>query len=220
MHAIGINGSPRKDWNTATMLKNALDGAKKAGASTELLHLYDFQYKGCISCFSCKKKGTATGRCGFKDELSPVLEKIMACDLLFLGSPIYIGEVTGAMRSLLERLIFMNINYNKPGQVDTFARVDSAFFFTMNMPQGSSSYYTYIFENNCQSLRNLGGESEYYACYDTSQFDDYSKYEAGKFDAEHKLKIRTEQFPIDCQTAFDIGNRLAAAQSKRRIKGL
>jgi multimeric flavodoxin WrbA len=51
MKAIGVNGSPRKKWNTATLLKKALEGAASEGAKTALVHLYDLDYKGCISCF-------------------------------------------------------------------------------------------------------------------------------------------------------------------------
>ncbi|GAB6266704.1 MAG: hypothetical protein STSR0001_21510 [Methanothrix sp.] len=53
---IAINGSPRKTWNTTTLLENALRGAESAGAKTELVHLYDLEYKGCTSCFACKLK--------------------------------------------------------------------------------------------------------------------------------------------------------------------
>jgi Multimeric flavodoxin WrbA len=54
MKIIAFNGSPRKKWNTATLLQKALDGAASKGAETELIHLYDLNYKGCISCFACK----------------------------------------------------------------------------------------------------------------------------------------------------------------------
>jgi Multimeric flavodoxin WrbA len=54
---IAFNGSPRKEWNTATLLKKALKGAKSQGAETKLVHLYDLNYKGCISCFACKTIG-------------------------------------------------------------------------------------------------------------------------------------------------------------------
>ena len=59
MKAIGVNGSPRKKWNTATLLEKALEGAKSQGAKTELFHLYDLNYKGCISCFACKTRRPA-----------------------------------------------------------------------------------------------------------------------------------------------------------------
>ena len=51
MKVIALNGSPRKKWNTATLLKHALDGAASKGADTELVHLYDYNYKGCIISF-------------------------------------------------------------------------------------------------------------------------------------------------------------------------
>ena len=54
MNILAINGSPRKSGNTATLLNKALEGAASQGAKTELFHLYDLNFKGCISCFACK----------------------------------------------------------------------------------------------------------------------------------------------------------------------
>ena len=58
MKAIAINGSPRKDWNTATLLKKSLEGAASVGAETELINLYFLSFKGCYSCFACKRNGS------------------------------------------------------------------------------------------------------------------------------------------------------------------
>jgi multimeric flavodoxin WrbA len=52
MKVLSINGSPRKSGNTAAMLK----GAVSQGAETEFIHLYDIDFKGCISCLACKDK--------------------------------------------------------------------------------------------------------------------------------------------------------------------
>ena len=115
MKVIAVNGSPRKKWNTAILLEKALEGAASQGADTELVHLYDLSYKGCVSCFSCKTKGGKSyGRCGYKDELTPVLERIEAVDAFILGSPIYLGVATGEMRSFMERLIFPYLTYTDP----------------------------------------------------------------------------------------------------------
>jgi multimeric flavodoxin WrbA len=57
MKVIAFNGSPRKQWNTATLLEGALQGAALQGAATELIHLYDLNFKGCISCFARKTRG-------------------------------------------------------------------------------------------------------------------------------------------------------------------
>src|ERR1035438_4773585 len=100
MKVLAINGSPRKTWNTATLLNKALEGAASQGAETELIHLYDLNFKGCTSCFACKLKGGKSyGHCGFKDELSPILDKIPQIDVLILGSPIYLGAITGELKS-------------------------------------------------------------------------------------------------------------------------
>ena len=63
--ALFINGSPRKNGNTAQLLKRAMDGAREAGAEVELVNLYDrnLNYKGCMSCFACKLKGGKKGVC-------------------------------------------------------------------------------------------------------------------------------------------------------------
>ena len=53
MNIIAVNGSPRKNWNTATLLQKALEGAEAQGAKTELIHLYEHNYRGCVSCFFC-----------------------------------------------------------------------------------------------------------------------------------------------------------------------
>ena len=107
MKAIGVNGSPRKKWNTAALLKKGLEGAASQGADTELIHLYDLNFRGCNSCFACKIiGGKSYGKCAVEDGLTPVLRKANEADVIILGSPIYYGSATGEMRSFMERLLF------------------------------------------------------------------------------------------------------------------
>ena len=94
MKAIAINGSPRKGWNTDLILQEALKGAADAGAEVEMIHLYDLNFTGCRSCFACKRKGAEPAKCFWKDDLSPVLDKILSADAVFFGTPIYFGEIT------------------------------------------------------------------------------------------------------------------------------
>lgn len=60
MKALFLNGSPRKNWNTHKLLESAMKGAADAGVETELIHLYDAEFKGCVSCFTCKLKNSKT----------------------------------------------------------------------------------------------------------------------------------------------------------------
>ena len=111
---IIVDGGPRRNFNTATMLQKVAEGAMSVGEDIEVktIRLYDLDYKGCMSCMACKVKGKASNVCHFKDALTPVLEEIAGADGLVLGSPIYFGDVTGLMRTFLERLAFPWLSYN------------------------------------------------------------------------------------------------------------
>lgn len=63
MKIMAFNGSPRRNGNTAKLLKEALRGAAASGADTEYVDLYSLSYKGCISCFYCKRKDKDHGTC-------------------------------------------------------------------------------------------------------------------------------------------------------------
>ena len=208
--AIAINGSPRKGWNTDLLLQEALKGAAAAGAETELIQLSDLTFSGCRSCFACKKAGAETGRCMWKDDLRPVLDKILSAHAVFMGSPIYLGNVSGMMYCLMERLVFSLLSYDDYSKKLFHGKVHSCFFFTMN---ASATYantaYRGIMEQYANAMKRLGGSSEYYAACDTLQFEDYSKVAAGSFHEAHKRKMRKEQFPNDLQAAYEIGHRLA-----------
>lgn len=211
MKVIAINGSPRKNWNTDTLLQKAIEGAKSNGADTEIIYLYDLNFKGCTSCLNCKiKDNKYLGHCAMEDDLTEVLEKILKCDVLFLGSPIYFGNVTGEMRSFLERLLFSNILYNL-GEKSVFkGKISSAFIYTMNVPTEvmKNSNYEAIFHFYERILQILKGPSEYMISTDTYQFDDYSKYETSMFEEDHKARVKEKQFPIDCNKAFELGVKL------------
>lgn len=213
MKAIAINGSPRKSWNTAKLLEKALEGAASQGAKTTLISLYDLRYTGCTSCFACKRiGGPSYGKCAVKDELQPVLREIETCDVLLLGSPIYFGEVTGEMRSFLERLFFQYLVYDKERTVLSINKPASCFFYTMNVPNDILYRVGYEekFKQYANLLSRMFGPSESQIVPDTYQFHDYAKYMATAFDAESK-KIRHEtEFPKELQKAYAIGARLAS----------
>ena len=209
MKAIAINGSPRQGWNTDMLLREALRGAADAGAETELIQLSDLTFSGCRSCFACKRAGAETGRCMWRDDLQPVLDKMLSADAVFMGSPIYLGNVSGMMYCLMERLVFSLLSYDDYSKQLFHGKVNSCFFFTMNASKEyADKGYCGLMENYANVMRRLGGSSEYYAACDTLQFEDYSKFAAGTFNEAHKRKMREEQFPKDLQAAYDIGSRL------------
>jgi multimeric flavodoxin WrbA len=216
---IAINGSPRKTWNTATLLEHALKGAASAGNETELIHLYDLDFKGCTSCFSCKLVGGKSyGRCAEQDDLTPVLEQIPGADALILGSPIYLGAATGEMRSFLERLVFPYLVYDPERSTLFPKKIPIGFIYTMGADEArvKEMGYEMQFRLTEMLLARVFGTSESLQVTDTLQFDDYSNYVSSAFDPAAKAKRHREVFPEDCRKAFEMGKRLGQAGKKAK----
>jgi len=215
MKIIAFNGSPRKKWNTATLLQKALDGAASHGAETELIHLYDLNYKGCISCFACKTLGGKSyGKCAVQDDLAPVFSRIEQADAIVMGSPIYWGDISGEMKSFMERLMFQYTTYTNPPGALFPKKIKTGFIYTMNVTEEVMHEWKYEvnFNRYDAALRRIFGESEYMCSFDTLQFDDYSKVLNTRFDPLKKKQRRDKVFPIDCQKAFDMGVRMVTGQ--------
>lgn len=212
MKVLGINGSPRRQWNTATLLNKALEGAASKGAETELIHLYNLNYKGCMSCFACKLiDGRSYGRCAINDDLAPIFKKIEEADAVILGSPIYFGQVTGEMRSFLERLLFQYLVYDGKGTSLFGKKIQTGFIYTMNVSENilKDIGYDQNFMSMEKTLKRFFGASESLIVTDTYQFDDYSKYVTTGLDEQGKAKRKQDEFPNDCLKAFDMGARFA-----------
>lgn len=215
MKLLAINGSPRKNGNTATLLNKALEGATSKSAETELINLYDLHYRGCISCFSCKRiNGESYGKCAVNDDLTPVLKKVETADALILGSPLYFGRETGLMSSCLERLLFQYLVYDSEYSSLFGKKISTGYIYTMNVTEDQakiSEYHTHINSNKLFLAKTLGS-SETLLAYDTYQFNDYSKYVCTAFNEQHKAEVKATQFPLDCEKAFDMGVRFAKAK--------
>ena len=212
MKTIILNGSPRKNWNTAMMLKEARKGAESVGAETEYIDLFDLSYTGCRSCLACKRKDAVRCKCFWKDDLSPVIDRIFAADALIVGSPIYLGDITSQVRGLIERLHFCALSYDDYSNYFT-GRVDVGVILTMNAPK---AYFDRAYRKKAdeteQAFRALNGSVEVYACCDTLQVTDYGRYSMAGFDEAHKKEMREKQFPRDLEAAFRMGARLGTGR--------
>ena len=107
---LGISGSPRKDGNTAGMVKFCLEWAEKMGyVETEYLSLADYEFKpctGCMRCFGFMAPADDEYKCyDYEDDDIKVLApKVAECDGLLLGFPIYSGGPPSLFRNFMEKL--------------------------------------------------------------------------------------------------------------------
>ncbi len=208
-----IDGGARKTYNLAAMFESFKEGVKCVipDAEIEHVHLYDLNYHGCCSCMACKLAGGENvGRCAQQDDLSAVLESARTADGIAFGSPAYFSNVTGQLRSAMERLLFPWLSY-KSFQVENPNRVPTATIYTMNAtPEHSELYGQDAAFDSFENMIVLGWTKPERVCaYNTCQVKDYSRYDFMEGLAEAKEKWRNENFEADRKKAFDAGIHMA-----------
>ncbi|MCI6221935.1 MAG: flavodoxin family protein [Succiniclasticum sp.] len=211
MKIIAINGSPRRTGNTATFLHKALEGAASVGADTECIDLYSLNYKGCLSCFYCKRKDKEHGTCIIKDDLAPVLEKVKAADAVLFGSPIYFMNITSGMQAFLERLLFSLYIYSREIPSVLGKKLPSAFLYTMNATEERAQEAHLLdslapFETFAATI--LGTAPRKFYAFNTLQFKDYSQYESSIFSEADKKAYYEKHIAEELQQAYELGRQL------------
>ncbi len=103
MHVVAFNCSPRRDGNTALLLRAVLAELEKEGIGTELVQLAGVRLAGCTGCLRCAETGD--GRCsGLPDDgLNDCIARMLRADGIVIGSPTYYANCTATCQALLER---------------------------------------------------------------------------------------------------------------------
>lgn len=102
MKAVAFCGSARKNGNTALLLNTVLEPLKALGVETELVELAGRDISGCKACMGCFKE--KDHRCVFDNDIvNECIEKMIAADVILLGSPTYFANVSSEMKALIDR---------------------------------------------------------------------------------------------------------------------
>ncbi|MGW8194261.1 MAG: flavodoxin family protein, partial [Desulforhopalus sp.] len=96
---IAIYGSPRRDGNSATLLKKAVAGARQEGAHVEEVFLRDYKISPCLEIYQCIK----TGECAIRDDFPEVLAKLEDSNGIMLSSPIFFYTVSAHTKIFMDR---------------------------------------------------------------------------------------------------------------------
>lgn len=152
MKVIAINGSARKDGNTAIMIRKVLEELEKEGIETELIQLSGKAIHGCRACMKCFEE--KNNRCVFDDDdFNSCLEKMIEADGIILGSPTYFTDVTSEMKGLIDRAGFVSfangrffrrktgaavVAVRRAGSIHVFDTLNHFFFISEMMVPGSS----------------------------------------------------------------------------------
>ena len=151
MKVLVLNGSPRKDGNTAIALQELISVLEKEGIETEEIRVGNMDIRGCIACGSCSR----TGKCAFDDIVNEIAPKLKAADGLVAASPVYYASANATLIACLDRL-FYSTGFDKTMKVGAAIAVArrggcSATFDELNkyftisgMPVASSQYWNSV----------------------------------------------------------------------------
>jgi multimeric flavodoxin WrbA len=101
MKIIGFSASPRKEGNTAFIVNKILEGAKEQGAETEYFNSSDLDIKPCQGCCGCIQGDNG---CVVNDDMQKIYDALEHADALVLGSPVYMGQMSGQAKIFTDRL--------------------------------------------------------------------------------------------------------------------
>jgi multimeric flavodoxin WrbA len=102
MKILGINGSARRDGNTAMMIERIFETLRSDGFQCEMVQLSGKQISGCRACDNCIRMKNE--RCVIEgDMVNEIIEKMKEADCIILGSPVYFSNITPEMKALIDR---------------------------------------------------------------------------------------------------------------------
>ncbi|MDA3845019.1 MAG: flavodoxin family protein [Vallitaleaceae bacterium] len=108
MRILGISGSPSGNGNTAYSVKYALGVVRDLGQEATYISLSDKKIGPCIGCFRC----SGTGICWQADDMEGILESMRTCDGILIGSPVYMGMVSGQLKMMMDRSVALRAEDN------------------------------------------------------------------------------------------------------------
>ncbi len=169
MKVLMLNGSPKKDGNTARALKEMEKIFAENGVETEIVQVGGKDIRGCTACCYCYEHA----KCAFDDIVNETAEKLKDCDGLVIASPVYYAAANGTLVSMLDRL-FYSSRFDKTMKVGASVAVArrggcSATFDQLNkyfticgMPVASSQYWNSVHgakpgdsENDLEGLQTM-----------------------------------------------------------------
>lgn len=97
---IVISTSLRQGSNSDMLADKFVEGAKAAGNDVEKVALTGREIQFCKGCMGCQR----LGRCVIKDDVNDIMVKVMEADVVVWATPIYYYEMSGQMKTLIDRM--------------------------------------------------------------------------------------------------------------------
>lgn len=200
MKTVVINAGPKRRDVTAQLAQSALKGAESAGAEVEYVDLYKLNLSGCRACMICKRDEDVC-KCFWKDELSPLIEKIFDSDALLIAVPIFFSNPSSHYIAFLERLIFSLVSFKTGNKFK--GKVNVGLFYTVEYPL---DYFEKSVRPNLKQSEDLLEMLNGTVVIDS--FSTITKTERSS-KSEDEINLKEEQLSRDLASIFEIGADLS-----------
>lgn len=200
MKTIVINAGPKRKDINAQLMKSAKSGAESVGSEVEFIDLYRLELSGCRVCLICKNDDDVC-RCYWRDELSPLIDRIFEADCLLVGVPIFFSSPSSHYMALLERLIYCMVSYKTGNKFK--GNVNVGLFYTINYPMEyfEKSVRPHLKQSE-DILSMLNGKVV------IKTFSNISKNEYST-KSDDEIKSKESQFDHDLEAIFEIAADLS-----------
>ncbi|WP_294179078.1 flavodoxin family protein [Coprobacter sp.] len=95
-----LSSSPRRGGNSDILCDEFLRGATEVGNEAEKIFLRDKNINYCTGCSVCSMYGKP---CPQKDDMSEIIEKMLAADVIVMATPVYFYTMSAQMKTLIDR---------------------------------------------------------------------------------------------------------------------
>ncbi|ABK98353.1 flavodoxin family protein [Pelobacter propionicus] len=158
MKVVAINGSPKKEGNTAHAIGMVAAELESEGIETEVIHVGNQTIRGCVACGQCaRNKNEQCVLTG--DDVNEIIQKMKQADGIILGSPVYYSAIAGTMKSFLDRVFYVSgangglfrhkvgasvVAVRRSGGLPAFDQLNNYLFYSEMLLPGSN-YWNVIY---------------------------------------------------------------------------
>lgn len=114
-----LSSSPRKHGNSSALCDRFMEGAVEANHQVEKVVLAEKTINHCTGCYACRR----SGRCAQHDDMAPILDSMVAADVIVMATPVYFYTMCAQMKTVIDRTV---PQYTKIAKKDFYFIVTAA----------------------------------------------------------------------------------------------
>lgn len=141
MNILAIGGSPRREGNSNSLMRLAVEAAIERGATAEYVFARDLDIQGCNGCNGCKADSATS--CVVDDDMQKVYDQLRWADVIVFASPIYFYGLSSWLKEIIDR-VYGLMGPGEDGSDGYSLRIDEGKgFYLITSQEEAAPYFGY-----------------------------------------------------------------------------